>query len=255
MTQSPASDGLFMLRTFLREVALFAICAIFTGTVGLILLDMVIMPNLVRKGMQVEVPDLVDLTPSQARKKLSRYGLRLRMQDPRWDDRILEGRIVSQNPLAFSRVKQNRTVYAVSSKGRRLYAVPDLEGKTLRQARLWIEQSELEVGEVTEDASFQVKEGFVMFQVPEAGEEVDEGHFVSLVISNGPPRKIVPVPNLVSRDLENARNVVAGAGLRVGTIRYEFSTEYLPNFILRQVPEPGEEVKRGTRIDLVVSKL
>ena len=244
-----------MLRTFLREVALFAACVVFTGTVGLILVDMVVMPHLVRKGMQVEVPDLVDLTSSHARKKLARYGLRLRLQNPRWDDRILEGRIVSQNPLAFSRVKQNRSVYAVPSKGRRLYAVPDLKGKTLRQARLWIEQSGLEVGEVTDDASSRVREGLVMLQVPEAGEEVDAGHLVSLVISNGPPGRIVEVPNLVTLDLEDARTTVAGAGLRVGAIRYEFSTQYLPNVIIRQVPEPGEEVKRGTRINLIVSTL
>lgn len=243
------------LRTFLWKAALFAVCAILTGTVGLVLVDTVIMPRLVRQGMRVEVPDLVDLTPARARTRLDGRGLRLELLEPRWDDRIPEGRIVSQNPLAFSSVKRNRTVYAVPSKGRRLYGVPDLKGKTLRQAGLWIAQSGLKMGTVTEDTSSSVKEGLVARQVPAAGVEVDAGHTVALVISNGPPREIVEAPYLVGLELEDARAAIADAGLLVGALRYEFSTSYLPNVVIRQRPEAGEEVKRGTRIALVVSRL
>lgn len=242
-------------RTFLRKAALFAVCAILTGTVGLVLMDTVIMPRLARTGMRVEVPDLVDLTQTQARARLDMYGLRLELREPRWDDRIPEGRIVYQNPPAFSRVKRDRTVYAVPSKGRRLYGVPDLKGKTLRQAGLWIAQSGLEMGEVTDDTSSSVREGLVVRQVPAAGVLVGAGHLVAVVVSNGPPREIVEAPDLVGRELEDARAAVADAGLRVGAIRYEFSTGYLPNVVIRQLPEAGEEVKRGTRIALVVSKL
>lgn len=244
-----------MLKTLLREIVLFLACAIFTGTVGLILLDTVIMPYLVRKGQQVEVPDIVDLTPVQARRKLHRSGLRLRLQDPRWDVSIPEGHILQQNPAAFSRVKQNRTVYAVPSLGHRLYQVPNLQGRSLREARLWIQQSGLERGEITEEASQKVKEGLVMSQWPPPEKEVDLGTPVSLVISTGPRRAMVRVPDLVGLSLDGARKSLASFGLRANEIRYEFSTAYAPNIVIRQVPEPGQEVKRGTGIRLVVSKL
>ncbi len=244
-----------MLKTLLREIVLFLACAIFTGTVGLILLDTAIMPYLIRKGQQVEVPDVVDLTPVQARRKLHRSGLRLKLQNPRWDTSIPEGHILQQNPVAFSRVKQNRTIYAVPSLGNKLYQIPDLQGRSLREAQLWIQQSGLAVGEITEEASQKVKEGLVISQWPPSDKEVDVGTPVSLVISTGPARAIVRVPDLVGLTLDAARKSLATFGLRANEIRYEFSTAYAPNMIIRQVPEPGQEVKRGTGIRLVVSKL
>jgi beta-lactam-binding protein with PASTA domain len=45
------------------------------------------------------------------------------------------------------------------------------------------------------------------------------------------------------------------AGLRVGRVRYEFTTTYEPGVVIRQVPESGEEVRQGSRVSLVISKL
>ncbi len=244
-----------MFKSLLREVVLFGACAVLTGTILLILMDAVIMPYVVRKGRQVEVPDIVDLTPAQARRKLARHGLRLKLQEPRFDASVPEGRLVFQGPAAFSLVKSGRTVYAVPSLGIRLYEVPDLRGRSLRQARLWVEQSGLAVGEISEEASGKVKEGLVVRQVPAAGRGVAADTPVSLVISNGPPGEVVVVPNVVGRRLEDARSDLAEVGLEVKDIRYEFSTKYLPNTVIRQVPKAAEEAKRGTGIRLVMSKL
>lgn len=244
-----------MWRTFLREAGLFVACAIFTGTVGLLLVDTVIMPHIVRKGQQVEVPDIVDLTPEQARIKLARRGLRLHLQEPRWDASIQEGRLVQQNPQAFSYVKTNRTVYAVPSQGTRLYAVPDLRKKSLRQARLWIEQSGLSMGEVQETSSPSVKEGLIIEHDPPPGREVQVGTPVSLVVSNGPPGELVVVPGLVGKSLDAARSELKALGLKVRDVRYEFSTQHLLNVVIGQTPAAGEEVKHGTSVRLVVSKL
>ena len=244
-----------MVRSVVREVILFAACAVFTGTVGLVLLDVVIMPRIVRKGQQVEVPDIVELTPQQARRKLAGRGLRLKLQEPRWDVSVVEGRLVYQNPPAFSHVKTNRTVYGVPSRGSRLYEVPDLRKKSLRQARLWIEHSGLEVGEVLEEASPIIKEGLVMLQSPDPGKQVPVGTAVSLTVSNGPPGELVEVPDLTGKRLEMARQILKNQGLKVRDIRYEFSTQHLLNMVIGQLPEAGTEVKYGTSIRLVVSKL
>ena len=244
-----------MGKRILREAALFAGCAVLTGTVALILLDRFIMPRLVRAGQRVEVPDIVDLTPEDASRALSQRGLRLKLQQPRWDASIAEGRLVQQNPPAYSHVKINRTVHAVPSRGTRLYEVPDLREKSLRQAQLWIAQSGLAMGDTLEDASPIVKEGLIISQDPLPGQRVLVGTPLSVTISNGPPGEMVPVPNLVGKTLETARAELEEAGLQVRDIRYEFSTQHLLNVVIRHVPESGEEVKQGTRVRLVVSKL
>ena len=244
-----------MVRRFLREAALFMGCAVLTGVVGLVLLDRFIMPRLVRAGQRVEVPDIVNLTPEDAGHALSRRGLRLKLQPARWDTSIAEDRLVQQNPLAHSHVKINRTVYAVPSRGVRLYEVPDLREKSLRQAQLWIAQAGLAMGDTLEDASPVVKEGLIIGQDPLPGQRVKSGTPISVTISNGPPGELVPMPDLVGKTLETARAALEDAGLQVRDIRYEFSTQHLLNVVIRHVPESGEEVKQGTRVRLVVSKL
>ncbi len=244
-----------MFRNISREVLLFLACAVFTGTVGLILVDTVIMPYFTRKAIEVEVPDIVDMTPTQARRKLSRFGLRLKLQDPRWDNSIQEGHLVFQNPLAFSRVKPNRTVYAVPSKGNRRYEVPNLQGKSLRQARLWVDQSELEIGEIVEEASARVKEGFVISHFPSPGSNVDAGTVFSMTVSTGPKRALVAVPNMIGMRLATAQRRLRSLGLNGDDVRYEFSTAYETDIVIRQTPLAGEVAKRGSRVQLVVSKL
>lgn len=243
-----------MFKVVLREAALFVVCAVFVGAVLLFLLDKAIMPYVVRTGELVEVPDIVDLTSAQARRTLARCGLQFKLQEPRWDESVPEGRVVYQNPAAFSMVKPGRTVYAVPSMGTRLYEVPDLHKRSLRQATLWIEQGGLGVGEVSEEASLELKEGLVIRQAPLPGQKVPADTPVSVVVSSGPPREVVEMPNVVGRPLDEARSGLASLELQA-TVRYEFSTAYMPNTVIRQVPEAGEEVKQGTAVQLVVSKL
>ena len=243
------------LRNIAREMLLFGACAIFTGTVGILVVDAVIMPRYVRKGEQIEVPRLVDLTPDQARRALAKKGLRMRLHNSRWDTRIVKGNIVVQNPPAGSKVKSGRTIFVVPSKGTRSFKVPDVRRKKLRQAHLYIQQAGLTVGEIIEEPSADVEEGAVARQEPRAGAQVSAGTEVTLYVSDGPPGELLIMMDLVGDRAKTARKRIVDSGFRVGRIRYEFTTSYEPDVVIRQVPESGEEVRQGSRVSFVISKL
>ncbi len=243
------------LRNIAREILLFGACAIFTGTVGILVVDAVIMPRYVRKGEQIEVPRLVDLTPDQARRALAKKGLRMRLHNSRWDTRIVKGNIVVQNPPAGSKVKSGRTIFVVPSKGTRSFKVPDVRRKKLRQAHLYIQQAGLTVGEIIEEPSADVEEGAVARQEPRAGAQVSAGTEVTLYVSDGPPGELLIMMDLVGDRAKTARKRIVDSGFRVGRIRYEFTTSYEPDVVIRQVPESGEEVRQGSRVSFVISKL
>ena len=238
-----------MLRAAVREILLVA------GTVGLIVVDTVVMPRIVRKGLQVEVPDIVDQTPEQARRALGRRGLRLELRDSRWDASIPEGRLVFQNPSAKSRVKPNRTVYAIPSLGVQLFEVPDLRKQMLRQAQLKLAQAGLVLGEVQEEAHPAIKEGQIVYHDPPPGKQVAYGTALNIILSTGPEREMVLVPKLVGKKVKAARSALKALGLTVKDVRYAFSTAYVPDTVTKQLPGAGVEVKRGTPVRLVVSKL
>ncbi|HAA78184.1 TPA: hypothetical protein DCE37_24065 [Candidatus Latescibacteria bacterium] len=243
------------LRNIGRELLLFIACAVFTGTVGLLVADTVILPKYIRKGEQIEVLNVIDLTPDQARRALAKKGLRMRLQNPRWDTRIVEGRVIQHNPPAGSKVKSGRTVFVVPSKGRRSFRVPDVVGKRLRQAHLFIQQANLTVSEAIDEPSAVVEEGSVARQIPGSGAQVAAGTGVTLYVSDGPPGELMAMMNLDGVTLKQARSQIEKAGLRVGSIRYEFTTAYSPNRVMRHVPAAGDSLRQGSRVSLIVSKL
>jgi serine/threonine-protein kinase len=244
-----------LVQKILRESILFITCAIFVAIIGLVVVDQIIMPKFVRQGIQVTVPDLAGLTTAQAQSRLARYGLNLTEQDARWDAKTPPGQIVYQNPAAGSKVKPNRKVYVVPSLGARLYAVPDMRNRTLRQASLWIQQTDLVIGEIIEETSDRVREGYIISQLPEPGTQVDAGTRVNLVVSTGSSREFVTMPNVIEMKFNDARRVLSALELRTDNIRYEFSTAYDPDVVIQQEPEFGTPIKRGSSVKLVVSKL
>ncbi len=243
------------LRNIGRQVLLFVACAIFTGTVGLLVADTVILPRFIRKGEQIKVPNIVDLSPDQARRALAKKGLRMRLQNPRWDTRIAEGNIVAQNPVSDARVKSGRTVYVVPSRGTRSFKVPDVVGKKLRQAHLYIQQAGLMVAEVIEEPSEDVEEGSVARQYPVAGSEVNAQAEITIYVSDGLPGELLIMNNLVGDRVAAAKKRIEEAGLRVGKTSYEFTTSYEPGVVIRQVPGAGEEIRQGSRVALIISRL
>ena len=167
----------------------------------------------------------------------------------------MKGNIVVQNPPAGSKVKSGRTIFVVPSKGTRSFKVPDVRRKKLRQAHLYIQQAGLTVGEIIEEPSADVEEGAVARQEPRAGAQVSAGTEVTLYVSDGPPGELLIMMDLVGDRAKTARKRIVDSGFRVGRIRYEFTTSYEPDVVIRQVPESGEEVRQGSRVSFVISKL
>jgi beta-lactam-binding protein with PASTA domain len=94
--------------------------------------------------------------------------------------------------------------------------------------------------------------GRVIRQSPEAGEEVDAGTPVDLVVSRGP--EPVTMPNLVGKTRTAAQGLLAAVQLREGSITYEYSDTVARDIVLSQAKTPGSEVPAGTAVDFVVSR-
>jgi len=88
-------------------------------------------------------------------------------------------------------------------------------------------------------------------QSQEAGVELKEGFTVDVVVSNGP--ELVKVPNLMQKDVSEAKLVLDNKSLKVGEITYEFSD--LPSgLVMKQDPAAGSNSEKGMSVNLVVSQ-
>ncbi|MGE5573143.1 MAG: Stk1 family PASTA domain-containing Ser/Thr kinase [Bacteroidota bacterium] len=202
---------------------------------------------------EVRVPDFTGRTLDEARLMAEQAGLRLDEPDRRYDDSAPPNAIVSQRPAPYEKVKLNSRVTLVVSMGKEMVQVPDLKGMDLRQALLELERVELTAGVQSEEYSSEVERGQVLSQSPEAGRRVEKGVPVDIVLSGGPEPNVVAVPDLVGATISEAESRLALAGLVKGNVTEESREGESPGVVLRQVPPPGQDVQRGTPVDLVVS--
>ncbi|MCK4594614.1 PASTA domain-containing protein, partial [bacterium] len=63
----------------------------------------------------------------------------------------------------------------------------------------------------------------------------------------------VRVPNVTKMSQRQAEDVLRRAGLVVGKVRESYDPNVPESSVIGQNPEPGREVPRGTRIDLLIS--
>ncbi|MCX4737969.1 Stk1 family PASTA domain-containing Ser/Thr kinase [Streptomyces antibioticus] len=131
------------------------------------------------------------------------------------------------------------------------FAAPNLVGQTLAAAKIRAENVDLTVTSTEAPCEAQPK-GNVCSQTPEAGENVNKGDNLELVVSTGAPK--VAVPSVLGKSLDEAKRILEADkyGFDV-EVKEEISTEE-PGTVTDQDPNLGEEVEKGTKITLTIAK-
>jgi hypothetical protein len=109
----------------------------------------------------------------------------------------------------------------------------------------------LMIGDVTQEHSDSVPAGSVIRQSPKAGEKVEEGTAVNLVVSLG--LAFVTVPDVVGLPQAAAEEAIVGANLGIGMVATAMSTTVPAGAVISQTPVAGEEVPPQSAVNLVVS--
>lgn len=122
------------------------------------------------------------------------------------------GEVISQNPRAGTELNKGDMVTIVVSKGSEPFRMPNLVGRSLADARDWIELYKLTSGNVKEEYSSSVPEGRVIEQSPKAGEMVQVQESVTLVVSKGPDPAEIGFKITIDPKLWG---VIEGEGVRV----------------------------------------
>ena len=158
----------------------------------------------------VEVPDLHNMTPTEAQAELAKLGLKGENGDSVYDSKVEAGKVASQTPAAGLSAKEGDVVTYHLSKGVESVEVPNVVGKYKDDAI-----SELEAAGfvVEEDYSYSdvYSEGLVVEQ--SKTNTAEKGSSVLITISLG--SATVEVPNVVGYDQSSAESTLSSAGFSV----------------------------------------
>ncbi len=102
-----------------------------------------------------------------------------------------------------------------------------------------------------EDTDPVIPAGHVVWQDPPPETSLASGTVVHLTLSSGPGP--VTVPDVASFDLDQARQVIDAAGLRIGSID-SIPSSSEPGLIIGTRPAIGTTRQPGSAVDLLVSK-
>ena len=98
----------------------------------------------------------------------------------------------------------------------------------------------------------EIAEGKIVSQDPLPDTKTKAGRVIQVVVSKGP--ELVSVPNVVGSHYITADVSLTNAGLLVGEIKQEYSSEYDKDFVIRQDPKAGEMITEKSKVNLVLSK-
>ena len=203
-------------------------------------------------GKEIEAPDFKNMTLKEAKIAAKEYKIRIKKGDEVVSEEVEQGRIVSQDPDAGTTIKTGSTVTVNISKGLGDGSVPDLRGKKQSELADYLEAAGFKLGTVSEEASEEEK-GTVLSQDPNAGEEVEKGTAINVVVSDGSKAKAT-VPYLVGKSINDAQSALSKAGLSLGSISYEYSSTYAEGEVIWQQYDANAQLDKGTSVRIRVSK-
>jgi len=156
------------------------------------------------------------------------------------DENIPRGFIISQNPVAGTKMSPGTTVDLVVSKGPSLIVISDLSRKSPEDAIQILETLGFEY-ELIEEYSEDVEIGLVSGTIPEAGEIVTPDELIQVIVSLGIKIEVPEVEGLV---YEDAINILEELGL-VATVTGDTN-----GVVRKQIPRKGEFIEPEGVVEL-----
>ena len=215
--------------------------------------DLIVMPIVTRHGSELELPDIVNQRLTDAQIILTNLDLSFAIASEEYSPGKESGTILGQYPIGGTKVKPGRIIKLVVSLGQKAVLIPDVSGKSVRQARLDLEAAGLRFGDVAWAFSDTIPERVVVFSYPAAGAEIPLGSPVNLMVNRGRASTFTYMPNLTGLPMDEAIKKLEDKSLRLGVTTYRTDENFLPETVLEQSEPIGAELDVGTEIDLVVS--
>lgn len=211
-------------------------------------------------GEEVVVPNITNLYLEEARIIAASEGLQVMVIDSTYSTKVPLGTLVEQNPNAESKVKKGRTIYVIqNARFRRPVILPELRDLSLRQAQTTISTLGLTIKEIIYEPStyknilLDIRHND---QTLEAGARLEEGDAITLVVGKGQGTREVCVPNIIGKNLDEARTWLLANSLSLGGIEYdippteETQSQYI---VYHQSPESGTIIVEGSHVNIKLS--
>jgi len=221
--------------------------------IGLVIFDSVLLPIYVGYDNEHYVPDLRGKDKNQAVEILQSLGYHVELITIPFSEDEIPDAVLNIAPRQFTKVKEGRTIKLTVSGVRKHVKVPNVIGKSQRNAKFDIQRNALIVDTSYYEFNTEVRKGYVITQMPEAGDLRLAGYGVTLIVSEGKPPDYFLVPDLINIDYKKAEKLILTSGFQIGDVVFEYQPNLLQGTIIEQSLTPGMKLTFPARINIRVS--
>jgi eukaryotic-like serine/threonine-protein kinase len=172
------------------------------------------------------------------------------------DDKADKGQVLAVDPAPNTKIEKAKLpvtqVTLTVSAGKPKVRVPGLKGMSEDAAKSQLENAGLKAGPTEKRSSSTVPKGRVVGSDPASGSSVEKGSEVTLFISDGPGKEVVP--NEVGKSLDEAKSDLRSNGFRYAVIYVNVPPDQADNQVIKQSPSEGETANRGSTVTLTVAR-
>ncbi|HEX5984127.1 MAG TPA: PASTA domain-containing protein [Solirubrobacterales bacterium] len=198
------------------------------------------------------VPSTAGQTEEEATQQLEEAGFQVDVERVN-SDSVEPGLVVYSEPRGGTTATKGSTVTLFVSRGPKLTKVPVVVGAQRDVAVQRIRANGL-VPSVGEEESSSPK-GQVIQQSPDAGERVEPGSTVAIVVSAGEEEEEQPrVPNVIGKLRREAVEAIRAAGLQPSVEEEETTVPGKVGRVTDQFPPPGTEAEPGDTVTITVGR-
>ena len=202
----------------------------------------------------VVVPDLIGKDVVYVLELLTDLGLNTKVEGSEYSNEVPKNNVILQDPEPGSEIKKERDVRIILSKGPKFILMPNLEGLSVQQARIILEENSLCLGKISSTYNSIIKKETVIAQAPTPETVTIRGECVDLLVSKGIRPRAYKMPDLRGVFLDRAILLVENKNLVLGAITSIFNEEKPLNTIVDQKPLSGHRIAEGSTVSLVVNR-
>jgi len=234
---------------FLKMTALFILFLFAAGVSAYLSLTFVI-----KSEDTVSVPELKGKNLVYSLEVLTDLGLNTKVKGSEYSSTVPKNHIIFQDPESGAKIKKDRDVRIIISKGTKTIIMPRLTGLPVQQAKIIIEENDLlpNIESYTFHPKFKKDE--VITHFPLNGSEIKRNTPIDLLLSLGVRPEAYIMPDMKGTSLNNAILLLEKYNLLTGQVTSVFNKHKPDNMIVLQNPRVGDRVLEGSSVDLVISR-
>jgi beta-lactam-binding protein with PASTA domain len=215
------------------------------------------LPSSTNHGMSITVPDVEGMQISQLEDFLVKRNLRYEVYDSSYSSDFPPLTVLRQVPPAGAKVKEDRKILiSVNRINPPTVPLPGIIETSVVNADAVLRSNELKRGtiELVAGPFNVVKEMKYKGHTVAPGELVPKGSTIDLIVMDGGNNVPYELPDMIGKDLEDAKFLILGSNLSLGSVIVVGDTTGGTAVVLKQKPDVNEKVRVGDVVDLWIGE-